>query len=484
MSSDWPVYTVQQLVDDKILAKPKDGNHGSIHPKSSDYVDTGVPFIMAADMIENGVDFKNCKYITEEMAASLRKGFAEPGDVLLSHKATIGRTSILQDHSYSTVVLTPQVTYYRVLNEETLDNKYLHYYFKSEGFQNLFNSWAGGGSTRAYLGITDQRKLPITVPPIGVQKDTARILGDLDQKIHLNQQTNETLESMAQAIFMSWFVDFDPVRAKIKATSAGHDPNRAAMAAIVGIPLEPASPAGRQDWDEIEAALDQKLARMSETQQQQLSHTAELFPDELVESGIGEVPKGWEVKPFYDTIEIIGGGTPKTKIDDYWDGDILWYSVVDAPNESDVFVIETEKKITKIGLENSSAKLVDAGTTIISARGTVGKLALTPKPMTYNQSCYGLTSKNKCPYFNFFKTKQLVESLKRGSHGSVFDTITQKTFKTIDIAQPSENLEKRFDDAVGGMMSKIQKNLEENSTLTQLRDTLLPKLISGDVELN
>ncbi len=477
MSSDWPVYTVQQLVDDKILAKPKDGNHGSIHPKSSDYVETGVPFVMATDMIENGVDFKNCKFITKEMAASLRKGFAEPGDVLLSHKATIGRTCILQDHPFSTVVLTPQVTYYRVLNRDILNNQYLHYYFKSEGFQGLFNSWAGGGSTRAYLGITDQRKLPITLPPIATQRDIARILGDIDQIIHINQQTNETLEAMAQAIFKSWFVDFDSVRAKIEAKSAGRDPNRAAMAAISGISFE-------MDLDDIEATLDQKLSNMTEEQRQLLTRTAQLFPDELVESEIGEVPKGWGVKPFYDTIEIIGGGTPKTKIDEYWDGDILWYSVVDAPNESDIFVIDTEKKITETGLENSSAKLVDAGTTIISARGTVGKLALTPKPMTYNQSCYGLRSKNDCSYFNFYKTKQLVENLKRGSHGSVFDTITQKTFKTIDIAQPSENLENKFDEVVESIMSKIQKNSEENITLSQIRDTLLPKLISGEIKMN
>ena len=177
MESEIRHYTVAELVDEKVIAKPLDGNHGSIHPKGKDFVDKGIPFIMASDM-ENGlINTTDCKFITAKQAASLRKGFSKTGDVLLSHKATIGRTAIVGTIESDYVMLTPQVTYYRVLDSNRLSNRYLKYYFDSSGFQGLFNQWAGGGSTRAYLGITGQLKLPIQLPRIETQKSIAHILG-------------------------------------------------------------------------------------------------------------------------------------------------------------------------------------------------------------------------------------------------------------------------------------------------------------------
>ena len=179
--SDWQQYTVQELIDLGWLEEPLDGNHGSIHPKASDYVSSGVPFIMATDLRSGTVDYKNCAFITEKQAAGLRKGFSHPGDVLLTHKATIGRTAIVPD-TYQTIILTPQVTYYRA--KENIDNRFLKYYFDTPAFQTILSNWAGSGSTRAYLGITAQKKLPIVLPEYSVQKRIASILGVLDEKIN------------------------------------------------------------------------------------------------------------------------------------------------------------------------------------------------------------------------------------------------------------------------------------------------------------
>ena len=162
--------TVQELIDEGVLASPMDGNHGSIHPKTVDYVASGIPFIMASDLSDGRVDTQNCAFLSLEQAMALRKGFAKSGDVLLSHKATIGRTAIVGNLETDFIMLTPQVTYYRVLDEEILDRRYLYYYFNSQPFQDLLGQWAGAGSTRAYLGITGQRKLPVFVPEINVQK--------------------------------------------------------------------------------------------------------------------------------------------------------------------------------------------------------------------------------------------------------------------------------------------------------------------------
>lgn len=208
MKYKWKIYTVQQLIDKGMIEPPMDGNHGSIHPKKSDYVAKGIPFIMANDLIDGKINYENCVFIKESQAATLRKGFAKPGDVLLSHKATIGRTAIVS-HEYSTIVLTPQLTYYRIV--KGLNRHYLKYYFDSNEFQKLLSNWAGSGSTRAYLGITAQRKLPIVVPPIETQNAIADILSALDDKIECNNKINKNLQQQAQAIFKKWFIDNDEI---------------------------------------------------------------------------------------------------------------------------------------------------------------------------------------------------------------------------------------------------------------------------------
>ena len=162
--------TVKKLIEQSIIEKPLDGNHGEIHPKGNDFVDEGVPFIMASDINDSSVDYKGCKFITERQAQGLRKGFAKNGDVLLTHKATIGRTAIVEYEKHAYIMLTPQVTYYRIKDSSKLNNRYLKYYFDSELFQKTLHLWAGSGATRAYLGITEQAKLPVIVPPIAKQE--------------------------------------------------------------------------------------------------------------------------------------------------------------------------------------------------------------------------------------------------------------------------------------------------------------------------
>ena len=207
MKYDWKEYTVQELIDLDMLEKPLDGNHGSIHPKTSDYVPAGVPFIMANNLIGGSVDLKNCAFITEKQAATFRKGFAKPGDVLITHKATIGRTAIVPN-TYETIILTPQVTYYRV--KKGIDNRFLKYYFDSPDFQATLNNWAGAGSTRAYLGITAQHKLPVVLPPLDEQKKIANLLGGIDEKIENNDEINKNLQDQMEALHRSWFIDYAP----------------------------------------------------------------------------------------------------------------------------------------------------------------------------------------------------------------------------------------------------------------------------------
>jgi type I restriction enzyme S subunit len=207
-NDSFELHTVADLISKKIIEKPLDGNHGEIHPKGNDFVELGVPFVMASDINDGRIDYSKCKYITEKQANELRKGFAKNGDVLVTHKASIGRTAIVNYLLHPYIMLTPQVTYYRVRNYKKLNNRYLQHYFDSELFQKTLKMWAGAGSTRAYLGITAQHKLPVIVPPIEVQNKIAAILSTYDDLIENNKRRIALLENMAEEIYREWFVRF------------------------------------------------------------------------------------------------------------------------------------------------------------------------------------------------------------------------------------------------------------------------------------
>lgn len=198
--------TVGDLVKRGVLERPIDGNHGEIHPKAADFVAEGVPFVMASDLKHGRVDYNSCAFITERQAEGLRKGFAKNGDVLLTHKATIGETAIVDYDKHPYIMLTPQVTYYRIRDRAVLSNRYLKAYFESSLFQQTLQMLAGSGSTRAYLGITEQHRLPVILPPPEKQEKIAAILATLDDLIANNQRRIALLESMAEEIYREWFV--------------------------------------------------------------------------------------------------------------------------------------------------------------------------------------------------------------------------------------------------------------------------------------
>jgi type I restriction enzyme S subunit len=279
-----------------------------------------------------------------------------------------------------------------------------------------------------------------------IRRSAGEVLSALDDKIELNRRMNETLEAMAQAIFRDWFVDFGPVRRKLEGTT---DP----VAIMGGLIPDPA-----------------RAAELSG-----------LFPDGF---GEHELPVGWSEPPLSEHLEIIGGGTPKTSNPAYWGNDIPWFSVVDTPSRSDVFVFDTEKRITPAGLAGSSARLIPAGTTIISARGTVGNLAIAAQDMTFNQSCYALQSaRGDHPYFVYLLAAHAVDQLRSMAHGSVFSTITRQTFDAMSFASPQIAVLDAIERQLSPLFKRIKAEVAENRTLAETRDYLLPRLMSGEVRV-
>ncbi|MCC9075536.1 restriction endonuclease subunit S [Litorilinea aerophila] len=344
------------------------------------------------------------------------------------------------------------------------------------------------GSTRPKLTQGDMRKILLPCPPLPEQRAIAHILGTLDDKIELNRRMNATLEAMARALFKSWFVDFDPVwenvrrkeenaRAQGREDAKGEEELRALASSRLGVEKENTRAQGRKGATEDLAAAHPGAPSLPE-------EILALFPDAFEESALGLIPQGWRVTPILEYAERLSGGTPKTSVPEYWNGDIKWVSAKDVRNAHGSFVLDTEKKVTALGIERSSAKILPANTTVVTARGTVGSYCLLAEPMSINQTNYGLKSKlGYGDYFVFFTLANLVGWLQQNSYGTIFDTITTRTFEQSKTVFPDTTLIRRFDEEVAPFMERMKANLYESRTLAGLRDTLLPRLISGELRV-
>ncbi|MGD9364713.1 MAG: restriction endonuclease subunit S [Desulfobacteraceae bacterium] len=229
------------------------------------------------------------------------------------------------------------------------------------------------------------------------------------------------------------------------------------------------------------SSLDGKIALLHR-QNKTLEAMAEtLFRQWFVE----EAQEEWEEGNLLEIIQLVGGGTPKTTIDEYWNGDIPWLSGGDIASNHKSFISHSLKTITELGLNNSSATLLPKYATVISARGTVGKYCLLSSPMTFSQSNYGVLPKDSgCYFFTYLLINHVVGELLSSAYGSVFDTITTKTFKETTIAMPSPEEISSFEHSVSTYFHKIVFNETQIHTLEKLRDTLLPKLMSGEVRVD
>ena len=174
----WTKLNVKEAVKQGYIARPLDGNHGEKHPKGDDYVPEGVPFLMAQDLKDKRVDFTSCHFITEEQASTLKKGWAKEGDVLLTHKGTIGRVAIVQPSQYENMLLTPQITYYRCLKD--IDNEYLAAYFMTGFFVEQLERLRTG-TTRACVTITQQEQLELIIPPVPMQREFVKFVNQSDK---------------------------------------------------------------------------------------------------------------------------------------------------------------------------------------------------------------------------------------------------------------------------------------------------------------
>lgn len=426
MAGEWPIATVMELQRDGVLLV-EDGNHGEYRPRPDEFVDVGVAFIRAADMDSGRVLFESAARINEKARARITKGIGASGDVLLSHKGTVGKVALVPDNA-PPFVCSPQTTFWRTLDQGRLDRRYLYAFLRSAGFHAQLATRAGETDMAPYVSLTSQRGLSVAVPPIGTQRAIAHILGTLDDKIELNRRINETLEAMARAVFKSWFVDFDPVCAKAE----GRDPG-----------------------------LSQPLI--------------DLFPDCFEDSELGEIPKGWQVDSIYAIADVVYGapfasaqfntegvGEPLIRIRDLVD---------EAPG---VWTPEVHPK----------AYEVRPGDIVVGMDGEFRAYLWGGAGGWINQRvCVFVPKAN---FTAAFVRNSIIEPLAHIEATETGTTVIHLGKGDIDrfrVVVPDRHVLEAFNRTCQPWYDKLIQSKQQSRTLAALRDALLAKLISGQLHI-
>ena len=430
---------------------------------------SGIPLI-TAKIVKNGRIHEPSEFIAEDNYDSwMVRGLPEVGDVVVTTEAPLGEVAQINN---SNIALAQRIVTLRG-KKGLLNNDFLLYAMQSGFIQHQLESRASGSTVKG-IKQSELRKVLVPIPPENEQIEIAKHLKSIDSKIALNRQINQTLESISQAIFKSWFVDFEPVKAKIAALESGEDAEgvtRAAMRAISG---------------KTDDELDQLQAEKPE-QYSQLKTTAELFPAAMQDSELGGVPKGWEVGCVGDvTKKIFSGGTPNTKTEAFWNGELNWFSSGETRN---IVIVDTEKKITEKGAKGSSTKLAIYGDILIASAGqghTRGQTSFCAMDTFINQSVVSIRTRDiRLSSWLFFDLSRRYEEMRSISDShSIRGSLTTKLLSGLSTIIPSESLCIEYGKIAERSLILIAENMRQSEVLSKLRDTLLPKLISGELEVN
>jgi type I restriction enzyme S subunit len=425
MSSEWPITTLRAANVSLI-----DCEHRTPPAASSGY-----PYI-AIPQIKNGrIDLSDVRRITRDhLTEWTRKAKPQPYDVVLSRRCNPGETAFVPPGLEC--ALGQNLVLLRADGSKTFP-PFLRWLVRGSAWWDQIGKFLNHGAVFESLKCADIPNFQLSLPPLNEQKAIARILGVLDDKIELNRGMNRTLEEMSTALFRSWFVDFDPVVAKAAARA----------------------PFG----------LAQKLAA--------------IFPDTFTDSQLGPVPQGWSVRPIGDVVRAVGGSTPSTGEARYWSGgDIAWATPRDLSNLSDPVLLATERQITPAGLERITSGILPIGTVLLSSRAPIGYTAITEIPVAVNQGFIALDCNGPLPnHYVIEWVRENMEVIEGRANGTTFMEISKANFRPIPVVVPPPGVVAQFSAVAGPWWRQLIRNTHESRTLAALRDTLLNKLLSGEL---
>ena len=355
------------------------------------------------------------------------------GGIVIGRKGTVGSVTL------SKSAFWPIDTAFYIADEPQRDLRFTYYLLKTLGLDRMNSDSAVPGLNR-----DNAHARTIFVPGLQEQSSIAHILGTLDDKIELNRKQNETLEAMARALFKAWFVDFEPVRAKME---------------------------GRWQRGQSQPGLP--------------AHHYDLFPDRLVESELGEIPEGWRHSTIGEEVTVCGGSTPSTKEPEFWEGGHhCWATPKDLSSLRFPVLLDTDRKITNAGLSKISSGLLPVGTVLLSSRASIGYMAIAEVPTAINQGFIAMKCDGVLPnVFVLAWCRESMDAIVGNANGSTFQEISKSNFRPLRVVVPSDPVLTSFTRSADSLYRPMAENERESRSLAQLRDTLLPKLISGELRV-
>jgi type I restriction enzyme S subunit len=416
-----------------------DGPFGSNLPAST-YVPSGIPVIRGSNLSLGNTRFRDDEFVfvSDETAKRLSRSLCSINDIIFTKKGTLGQIGIIPTQSrYPTFLLSSNQMKLSV-DQKIANPQFVYYYISSPASRaKIIRDSEATGVPKTNLAYL--RTFPILLPPLCEQHSIAHILSTLDDKIDLNQRMNATLEGIAQALFKSWFVDFDPVKAK----AGGGKP---------------------EGMDEAIAAL---------------------FPSAFTESIAGPIPEGWAISEIGKEVEVVGGSTPSTQEAAYWeDGRFYWATPKDLSKLKSPILLDTERKITELGVNQISSGQLPIDTVLLSSRAPVGYIAIAKVPVSINQGFIAMKcTKKLSPYYVINWTYSALEEIKARATGTTFAEISKSVFRPIKVIVPNESIIQRFNDITKPIYDRIVTNERSISSLINTRDLLLPRLISGKLRV-
>ena len=435
--------------------------------KSDLYTDSGVPVIRGTNLTGGKVLSGDWVYVSDKTADDLSNCCVYPGDLVFPHRGAIGEVGIVPDQFPRYVMSSSMMTLSCDRSKARPD--YVYYFFKSAaGRHELLKNASQVGTPGIGQPLSTLRAIEVPLPPPSSQFVIAKTLGDLDSKIDLNRRINQTLEAMAQAIFKSWFVDFAPVKAKIYAMAEGRDPLRAAMSAICG-------------------KSDPELDGLSPEQYDLLAATAAMFPDEMKESELGSIPKEWTLQSAETLAEVGIGKTPPRKEPQWFtegEGDWRWVSIRDM-GASGVFQQRSSEFLTADAVSRFNVRVVPDRTVLLSFKLTIGRVAISDGPMVTNEAIahFKLPSNATISSEYLYLYLKVFDYSTLGSTSSIADAVNSKTIRELPIVVASGDVIDRFTKSVAPLFEEMRNRQNEIASLGATRDALLPKLLSGEIEV-
>jgi type I restriction enzyme S subunit len=393
-----------------------DGDRGENYPSQNEYLEDGYClFLNAKNVTDSGFKFNKTKFITKEKDDILRKGKLEKEDVVLTTRGTVGNVGFFTNGiPYKNIRINSGMLIFRLENHKEFLPEYIYWYFRSDLFQNQIKQYVSG-SAQPQLPVKTINEMEILKPDIEVQKKIVKIISSVNKKVLNNNKMNKTLEEIAKTIYKSWFVDFEPFQ-------------------------------------------DEKF----------------IYNEKLKK----EIPKSFSVSTIGKELRVELGGTPLRREGKYWEnGDINW---IKSGKVNEFRIIEPSEYITQEGLENSSTVLLPKGTVVIAITGaTLGQVSRLEIESCANQSVVGVVESNEIPseYIYLWLLHRINVIIQKQTGGAQQHINKTNVKNSLLLLPPKKELNK-FIEIVRPIFNKITNNCFENQSLKELRDSLLPKLMS------